>query len=316
MPGAARAGVKPELILQKIRSRIVGSGFPNLLVFQGGGGVETCGGMLAGINEMLLQSYESIIRVFPNWPKDKPARFVALRAVGAFLVSSEYRDGIVQYVDIFSEKGRPCVVQNPWPGGTVSISQELKGKRKSIAAKVTGDRMSFPTKAGGIYRLTCEKPPATVQSATDEAPQSDVIITGPPECLLTSGEQIRTDGHWGFRARGPARGPASLTTCLGGGSSRPAQPLKTPIRRNLARRRSSNSDTDTPDSAARCRETSACRVAIAAAGSRCAPPIGSGSTPSTTSSRIRSPAVSLSASAASGPFLPSRHRSRPRRSPP
>ena len=158
IPGAARAGVKPELILEQVRARITGSGFPNLLVFQGGGGIETCGGMTAGINEMLLQSYEFIIRVFPNWPKDKPARFVALRAVGAFLVSSEYRDGIVQYVDIFSEKGRPCVVQNPWPGRKISVLQGLSGRKRLIAASVAGDRLSFPTKVGGSYRLTCQKP--------------------------------------------------------------------------------------------------------------------------------------------------------------
>ena len=153
IPGAARAGIKPELILEQLRARITGSAFPNLLVFQGGGGIETCGGMTAGINEMLLQSYEGVIRLFPDWPKDKPARFASLRAVGAFLVSSEYRDGSVQYVDILSEKGRECVVENPWPGRSVSVRRQGPGKDHPIAVRGTAARISFATEPGGIYQL-------------------------------------------------------------------------------------------------------------------------------------------------------------------
>ncbi|MCY2930627.1 MAG: hypothetical protein NTV86_14240 [Planctomycetota bacterium] len=171
MPGAARAGVRPELILERFRARIAGGGFPNLLIFQGGGGVETCGGMTAGINEMLLQSYEFVIRVFPNWPKDKPARFGSLRAVGAFLVSSEWAGGAVQYVNVLSEKGRPCVVQNPWPGRQVVIRQGLDGKGKPIDAQTRGDRVSFPTRAGQVYRLTAA-PGAPAASAPSPARDS------------------------------------------------------------------------------------------------------------------------------------------------
>ena len=37
--------------------------------------------------EMLLQSYEGVIRPFPVWDKTKNARFRGLRANGAFLIN-------------------------------------------------------------------------------------------------------------------------------------------------------------------------------------------------------------------------------------
>ena len=55
----------------------------------GGGGIESCGGIISAVDEMLMQSHEGVIRVFPVWPKEMPARFGNLRAYGAFLVSGE-----------------------------------------------------------------------------------------------------------------------------------------------------------------------------------------------------------------------------------
>ncbi len=45
-------------------------------------------GLPAVINECLIQSYNGIIRLFPNWPEDKDAAFKTLRAAGGFLISS------------------------------------------------------------------------------------------------------------------------------------------------------------------------------------------------------------------------------------
>ena len=59
------------------------------------------------INECLLQSYTGELRLFPNWSKaNGNARFQTLRAVGAFLVSAEYREGKVRWVRITSEAGQ------------------------------------------------------------------------------------------------------------------------------------------------------------------------------------------------------------------
>jgi hypothetical protein len=121
---------------------------PNLVLSYGGGGIENVAGFLA-INEMLMQSYEGIIRLFPVWRKDQNARFGSLRAVGAFLVSARLKDGIIGDVKIVSDKGRTCTVENPWPGQTV------QGVRNSKSSEiVSGDRFTLRTSAGEVIQLS------------------------------------------------------------------------------------------------------------------------------------------------------------------
>jgi hypothetical protein len=75
---------------------------------------------------MLLQSHEGVIRFFPCWPKNLDARFGSLRAVGAFLVSGELKNGIVQNVKIVSEKGKPLTIVNPWKAGKIQVYRNEK----------------------------------------------------------------------------------------------------------------------------------------------------------------------------------------------
>jgi hypothetical protein len=140
---AVRVGYDPETILKHLRQQCDRHAFPSLYICYGGGGIESCGGILTSVNEMLLQSHENVVRVFPVWPKGQDARFDQLRAVGAFLVSSEYRDREVRHVVIQSEKGRDCTVQNPWPGKTVALYR--KGVKTETTSAV---RFTFKTAPG------------------------------------------------------------------------------------------------------------------------------------------------------------------------
>ena len=113
------------------------------MIFGGGGGIENCAGVPATINEMLLQSHGGVLRVFPIWPRGLPARFGRLRAPGAFLVSSELRDGTVASLLIESEQGGDCVLRNPWPG------QELRLNRNGQPSeRLSGERLLLPTRPG------------------------------------------------------------------------------------------------------------------------------------------------------------------------
>jgi alpha-L-fucosidase 2 len=71
------------------------------------------------INECLLQSYNGILRLFPNWPSEQDAEFATLRAVGAFLVSASISGGEVQWVEIESEAGAELRFYSPWEHGAV-----------------------------------------------------------------------------------------------------------------------------------------------------------------------------------------------------
>jgi hypothetical protein len=126
---------------------------PNKLLAFGGGGIENVAGF-HGITEMLLQSHDGVLRLFPCWPKDQDARFGGLRTVGAFLVSAELKSGIVTGVKIVSEKGKDCTVVNPWPGSKVQLV--CNGKISSIGV-MEGDRFTFKTAVNEAIELSPEK---------------------------------------------------------------------------------------------------------------------------------------------------------------
>ena len=71
----------------------------------------------AGLQEMLLQSHDGIVRVFPAVPPSwKEASFFTFRAQGAFLVSAEMKDGLVRWIRVLSEKGGRLRLRNPFEG--------------------------------------------------------------------------------------------------------------------------------------------------------------------------------------------------------
>jgi alpha-L-fucosidase 2 len=147
---AARLGYDPDKIYTKLAARIPMTALPNLMVPQDGGGLETASAIPSCINEMLLQSYEGLIRVFPNWLPGKDAKFKTLRAYGAFLVSSEIKNNGVSFVEIISEKGRECKLLNPWETGKVKISGEGAA---DIAYEEKDNCLIFKTEAGKKYYL-------------------------------------------------------------------------------------------------------------------------------------------------------------------
>jgi hypothetical protein len=154
-PGAARIGYPPRELLNKLHKQLAVGSFPNLMVFAGGGGVENCSTVPATINEMLLQTHAGVMRVFPVWPKDQPARFGRLRTHGAFLVSAAFRDGQVESLLIESDKGRECVLQNPWPGKPLTLRRD-----GGILETIVGETVRFKTQVGESVALEPKNPAA------------------------------------------------------------------------------------------------------------------------------------------------------------
>jgi alpha-L-fucosidase 2 len=140
-PAAVRVGYDADEILQQLKDRIAIQSFPNGWITQGGGGTETLSAVPMTVNEMLLQSYEGVIRIFPNWNHTKNAGFSKLRAYGAFVISSRLHNGRIEFVTLLSEKGRTCVMENPWPGRSVQLI-----RNGTKAAILSGHRFSFDTK--------------------------------------------------------------------------------------------------------------------------------------------------------------------------
>ena len=76
---------------------------------------------------------------------------MGLRTWDAFLVSSELKGGVVQYVKIHSEKGRDCTLVNPRPGKGIDV---YNGGKKTETLK--GDRGVMKTKLGETVLLVQE----------------------------------------------------------------------------------------------------------------------------------------------------------------
>jgi len=126
----------------------------NLYVHQGGGGIEVAGATMA-INEMLLQSHQGYLHLFPVWPKNFEARFGTLRAHGAFLVSAELSWGKVTRVEIVSEKGKDCTVLSPWHGKAAAVFELTSGARTPVPVVRDGEKLTFKTEPGGRYAVVC-----------------------------------------------------------------------------------------------------------------------------------------------------------------
>lgn len=120
---AAHAGYDPGTIMDQMTNMVDHWGWANGFYSANGGWMENESVVPNAIQEMLLQSYEGVIRFFPCWPAGLDARFGNLRAYGAFLVSAQQHNGGVAGVSITSEQGWPCTIQNPWPGLPVAVTR-------------------------------------------------------------------------------------------------------------------------------------------------------------------------------------------------
>ena len=96
----------------------------------------------AGLQEMLIQSYGGVIRVFPAIPKSwQDVGFYQLRAEGAFLISAVKKSGEVRKVEIYSEIGGELVVENPF------VDQEIKIDLKNCTQI---------SEEGNVFKFKCE----------------------------------------------------------------------------------------------------------------------------------------------------------------
>lgn len=112
-------------------------------------------GVIAPLQEMLLQSWDGALRIFPAWPRNLDARYENFRAEGAFLVTAGWSRGRVTSLEIFSERGARCRLYPPWPGGLVVL--DATGQKIAPNAEAYG-RVGFDTQAGGRYRFEPAQP--------------------------------------------------------------------------------------------------------------------------------------------------------------
>jgi alpha-L-fucosidase 2 len=89
---------------------------------------------------MLLQSHNGIIRIFPAVPDDwKDISFENLRAEGAFLISAQKENGVLDSFTITSPEGGTARIRLPFPTffiGTSEKTEQLKStESKEVVLK-------------------------------------------------------------------------------------------------------------------------------------------------------------------------------------
>ncbi|MEI8202513.1 MAG: glycoside hydrolase family 95-like protein [Bacteroidota bacterium] len=101
------------------------------------------------LQQMLLQSDDGIIRIMPSVPEAwKDVSFNSFRAMGAFLISAEKKNGKLIKLKIYSEKGGKLTMQNPFSTPNIDCIEP------SIDEKMFNQTLwQFETKAGKNYEF-------------------------------------------------------------------------------------------------------------------------------------------------------------------
>ena len=105
----------------------------------------------AVINECLIQSYDGIINLFPNWDMSVDASFSTLRTQGAFLISASVKDGEVSPVTCLSERGNTLCLDNPWEVDNVTVTPSNGSPFTVIASN---GQIHFNTIPGVTYTIS------------------------------------------------------------------------------------------------------------------------------------------------------------------
>ena len=183
---AVRAGYPPDLVIKAIKGWK--PEMNGIVSQEQGGGIETAG-IIEAINNMLMQSHDGVIRIFPNWDKKVDARFKRLRAVGAFLVEAKYRASgqVVDSVRIFSEKGITCVVQSPFEGSCITVTRT--DNKQLISTLQKEEEFTFGTTAGVTYNITraeCKPVPAGSPVITADPGDKTVVLPGTATFIVSA----------------------------------------------------------------------------------------------------------------------------------
>jgi hypothetical protein len=105
--------------------------------------------------ENVLQSHTGVLRVFPCVPDEFQGGFENLGAQGAFVVASNRDETGVEWIEVLSLAGNPCLLAPPWPAGETTIADKESGEL--IRMQAIERNLRFETATGCTYRITPKK---------------------------------------------------------------------------------------------------------------------------------------------------------------
>jgi hypothetical protein len=174
---AARAGVPPDTTLTLWRRELLANLKTNRLVAFGGLCSDSLGAV-AFVHDMLVQSQEGFLRLFPAWPANQSAAFTSLRMRGAVLVSAAFtgraawaglvagRVPGVTMLSLHAEAAGRISLLSPWgpayARGAVTVVDDATGQEvdvvwTSLPGAFGGPLAAFNASQGGNYTVACRK---------------------------------------------------------------------------------------------------------------------------------------------------------------
>jgi alpha-L-fucosidase 2 len=150
---------------------------PNTMYLEAGPVIETPLSAVTTMNEMLLQSWGGVIRVFPAVPDSwKEASFHKLLAKGGFEVTAVRKNGQTSFIRIKSLGGAPCLVKSD-----LTTQVQTAGKRKFNIRRLENGLISIDLKKG----------------------EEVILYTGakPPVFVVTESQSDNNENYWGLRTK-------------------------------------------------------------------------------------------------------------------
>jgi hypothetical protein len=143
---------------------------PNTMYAESGQNIESPLAAAQAIQDMLLQSWGGILRVFPALPAAWKSTVIHdLRAEGAFLVSARRDDGVTSFIRIRSLAGERCRVLCDLPGEVLAASG---GKTQRLMKDGSGV-LDVPLERGGEVLLHSKPVTSAVVAACPLAPEDE-----------------------------------------------------------------------------------------------------------------------------------------------
>lgn len=127
---------------------------PGGLYAEAGPCFETPMAFATSLQEMLIQSDEGRIKIFPAIPHEwRELSFAQLGAEGAFLVDAVLYDGMLQQVKVNSKSGNNCILELITPNEVDVISDKRGNLLHDLVRKGSSLIISFETKAGEVITV-------------------------------------------------------------------------------------------------------------------------------------------------------------------
>ena len=124
---------------------------PNGLYAEAGPCFETPMAFATSLQEMLIQSDDGLIKIFPAVPADwRELSFSKLGAEGAFLVDAVLYDGMLQQVKVNSKSGNRCTLDLITPTDVDIISDQRENLKPEMIRQGAHLIISFDTKEGEV----------------------------------------------------------------------------------------------------------------------------------------------------------------------